>query len=94
MPGLWAHRPSKPIIDYLEMPTSMGGFLCLLLRLDVNKNRKFKSLHNVLADLFQIRIYLIFFFCISGMSFLLPFLYIGYIWQLYNAYTLYYLINA
>merc|ERR1719411_444586 len=30
----------------------------------------------------------------KGMSFLLPFLYIGYIWQLYNAYTLYYLINA
>jgi len=28
----------------------------------------------------------------KGLSFLLPFLYIGYLWQLYNAYTLYYLI--
>ena len=34
---LWVLRPSKPIIDFLEMTTPMGGFLCLLLRLDVNR---------------------------------------------------------
>merc|ERR1712141_599849 len=28
----------------------------------------------------------------KGLSFLLPFLYFGYLWQLYNAYVLYYLI--
>ena len=39
---LWAHRPSKPTIDFLEMPIPMGGFLCLLLRQDV----KYKSFVN------------------------------------------------
>ena len=34
---LWAHRPSKPTIGFLEMLTPMWGFVCLLLRLDVNQ---------------------------------------------------------
>ena len=34
---LWAHRPSKPTIYFLDMPTPMGDFLCLLLRLDVKR---------------------------------------------------------
>ena len=29
----------------------------------------------------------------KGLSFLLPFLYLGYLWQLYNAYTLYQLMS-
>ena len=33
---LWAHRPSKPTIGFLEMLTPMWGFVCLLLRLHVN----------------------------------------------------------
>ena len=34
---LWAHRPSKPTIDFLEMPTPMGESLCDLVRLDIKR---------------------------------------------------------
>ena len=33
--GLWAHTPSKHTIDFMGMPSPMGEFLCLLVRLDV-----------------------------------------------------------
>ena len=33
--GYSPNRPSKPTTDVLEMPTPMGDFLCILLRLDV-----------------------------------------------------------
>ena len=33
---LWIHKPSKPTIDFLEMPTPMGESLCHLVRIDVN----------------------------------------------------------
>ena len=47
---LWAHhRPFKRTIDFLEMPTLMWGFLCLLLRLDV-------KMQSTLTRLFSLRI--------------------------------------
>ena len=33
---LWVHKPSKPTIDFLEMPTPVGESLCHLVGLDVN----------------------------------------------------------
>ena len=37
---LWVHRPPKPTIDFLEMPTPMEESLWILVRLDVNHNLK------------------------------------------------------
>ena len=42
--GLWAHRPSKPMIDFLEIPSPMGDFLCLFLRIDVNMMSQIQKL--------------------------------------------------
>ena len=38
---LWAHRPSKATIDFMEMPTPMGESLCHLVRLDVKYEMAF-----------------------------------------------------
>ena len=38
---IWVHRPSKPNIDFLEMPTLMGESLCHMGRIDVKQNQVF-----------------------------------------------------
>ena len=44
---LWAHRPSKPTIGFLEMLTPMWGFVCLLLRLHVKLIEYYNDFHNI-----------------------------------------------
>ena len=50
---LWAHRPSKPTIGFLEMLTPMWGFVCLLLRRHV-KMTEIQIAHNKIRLLYYL----------------------------------------
>ena len=52
---LWAHRPSKPTIGFLEMLTPMWGFVCLLLRRHVKyaKNDRFTWTFTHILEVYQ-----------------------------------------
>ena len=61
-----------------DMDITIDGFHSWMWKGKNYKKKKMKKKNNFVLFL--------------GLSFLLPFLYFGYMWQLYQSYTLYYLI--